>query len=204
MDNMFAKIAKNTTVKKTAKKDDKPVINIKGDEFDANLKAFADLSKKEKEIKTQLTMVKGFIKEVSLDQWFGLYKTKGSYPGSALVTSDSEASYLLAPSDRYLKLDEENADRLKNKYGDDIVTEDVEFAFDGTLLEKYAKVLTGLIQNSTNISDDDKINLIIAKKSLSVTKGSIEKALTVGGGNIQTFLDDIQPVYALKTPKLKG
>ena len=201
--NMFDDIAKKTTVKKTTKKDDKPLIKIEGDEFDANLKSFADLSKKEKEIKTQLTMVKGYIKEVSLEKWFGLYKTNGAYPGSALVTSDSEASYLFAPSDRYISLKEPDSNRLKEKYGDDIVTEDVEFSFKSDLLMKYAEVLTGLIQNSTDISDDDKRNLIVAKKTLSVTKGSIEKALTVGGGNVQTFLEDIQPVYALKTPKLK-
>jgi len=201
---MFDQIAKGTTVKKTAKKDDKPVINIAGDEFDVNLKAFVALSDQEKQVKTQLTMVKGYIKEVSLDKWFGLYKTTGKYPGSALVTSDSEASYLLAPSDRYLKLDEENAERLKGKYGDDIVTEDVEFAFNSQLLNKYAEVISNFIQTSTDISDDDKMKLIVANKSLSVTKGSIEKALTVGGGNVQDFLDDIQPIYALKTPKLKG
>jgi len=201
---MFDQIAKGALVKKTAKKDDKPVIKITGDEFDANLKAFVDLSTKEKEVQTQLTMVKGYIKEVSLDKWFGLYKTSGRYPGSALITSDSESSYLLAPSDRYLKLDDENAERLKEKYGDDIVTEDVEFSFNSDLLGKYAEVLSNFIQNSTDISDDDKMNLIVAKKALSVTKGSIEKALTVGGGNVQDFLDDIQPIYSLKTPKLKG
>jgi len=200
---MFTDIAKKTTTKK-AKTNDKPTINIDGDEFKANLKAFVRLSKQEKEIKTQLAMVKGYIKETSLDKWYSLYKTNGSYPGSVIVTNDSEDSYMFAPSDKYITLNDDRAKELTDKYGDDIVTEDVVFSFKTDLLMKYAEVLTGLIQNSPDIDDDDKNNLIVAKKSISVAKGSIEKALTVGDGDVEGFLSDIQPIYMMKTPKLKG
>jgi len=201
--NMFADIAKKTTTKKT-KTNDKLSINIPGDEFNANLKAFVQLSKQEKEIKTQLSMVKGYIKEVSLNKWYSLYKINGSYPGSVIVTNDSEDSYMFAPSDKYITLNEDRAKELTDKYGDDIVTEDIVFSFKTDLLMKYAEVLTGLIQNSPDIEDNDKSNLIVAKKSISVSKGSIEKALTIGGGDVEDFLSDIQPIYMMKTAKLKG
>jgi len=201
--NMFATMAKKAKTKKS-KKSDKPVINIKGDEFDANLKAFVDLKKQLDNIKTKFSLVQGYLKETTMDKWYKLYDTNRSYPGSALVTSDSESSFLFAPSDKYLSIDDERADELIDKYGEDIITEKVKFSFNPNLLEKYAEVLTDLIQNSDDIDEDDKVNLIVPEKSVSVSKGAIEKAFTIGGGKIDEFLDDIQPVFSLRTPKLKG
>jgi len=200
---MFTDIAQKATTKKT-KKNDKPTIKINGDEFDANLKAFVNLKKQLDNIKTQFAMTQGYLKDVTLNRWYTLYKNNGSYPGSILVTSDSEDSFMFSPSDKYITLNDERAKELKNKYGDSIVTEDVKFSFNPSLLNKYANILSDLIQNSPDISDDDKANLIIADKSISVSKGSIEKALTIGKGNVDEFLSDIQPVYSLRTPKLKG
>jgi len=54
--------------------------------------------------------------------------------------------------------------------------------FYGRGLNKYLKktflVLSDMIQNSEDIDEEDKINLIIPKKTISISKGSIEKALT--------------------------
>lgn len=202
MANMFQDLAKTAKTTK-AKKKDKPTIRIQGDEFDANLKAFVDLKRQFDNVKTQLTLVQGYIKDETLGRWYKLYETNRSYPGSVLVTSDSESSFMFAPSDKYLTINDERARELKGRYGDDIVTENVKFSFNSQLLEKYAEVLTNLIQNSNDIDEEDKMNLIVAEKSLSVSKGSIEKALTTGKGDVKSYLEDIQPVYSLRTPKTK-
>lgn len=200
MSNLFNDLAKTTTTKKS-KKNDKPFINIKGDDFDANLKAFAKLKKDADNIKTQMTLVQSFLKSESMEKWFELYTKNGSYPGSTVVTSDSESSFMFAPSDKYLSIDDERAEDLKEKYGDDIVDENVKFSFNPDLLEKYADVLSDLIKNSKDIDDKDKGNLIKAEKSLSVSKGSIEKAISLGD-DVETFIKDINPIFSIRSPKI--
>lgn len=202
MANMFDKIAKTTTTKRTTKKNDKPIIKIQGDEFDNNLRTFVNLKKQADEIKTQLTLIQDFIKTETLNKWYTLYKTNGSYPGSVLVTSDSNSSYMFAPSDKYLSVNDERAEELKDKYGDDIVNEDIAFTFNPTLLMKYADILSNLIENSDEIEEEDKGNLIIANKTISISKGSIEKALTVGKGEVEEYLEDINPIYTIRSPKV--
>jgi hypothetical protein len=199
---MFDKIAKTTTTKRTTKKNDKPIIKIQGEEFDNNLKSFANLKKQADEIKSQLTLIQDFIKTETLNKWYTLYKTNGSYPGSVLVTSDSNSSYMFSPSDKYLSVSDERAEELKDKYGDDIVDEDITFAFNPTLLMKYADILSNLIENSDEIEEEDKGNLIIANKTISISKGSIEKALTVGKGEVEEYLEDINPIYTIRSPKI--
>jgi len=201
MGNLFdnAKNKKTTTTKKT----DKPLINIKGEDFDEKLKLYAKLKKETDEIKTQLSIVQEEIKLKTIPEWCDLYKNKGSYPGSALVTSDSESSYMFVPNDKYYGIDEERASELKDKYGDDIIQEDVTYSFNSNLLEKYAQVISKLIEESDDIDDDDKDNLIIANKKVGISKGTIEKAFSLGDGNVEDFIDEINPIYTLKNPKSK-
>jgi len=200
MSNLFTAAATKAKVNKT-KANDKVIVKVTGDDFDANLKAFAQLKKQFDQVKTKLTLVQGFVKDISLQKYYDLYSTKGSNPDSFIISSDSDASFMFAPTDNYIKIDDNTADMLKDKYGDDIVTEDTTFAFNGDILSKYFDVIGGLIQNCTDISDDDKANLIVATKNISIAKGSIDKAMTIGKGDVSTFLKDIQPIYQMKSPK---
>lgn len=201
--NMFEMLAKTAKSKKS-KKNDKPIININGDEFDVNLKSFVNLKKELDNVKTQFSLVQNYLKEKTLDKWYKLYKTNGSYPGSVLVTSDSESSFLFAPNDKYLSLNDDSIDELIDKYGKKIISENIKFTFNSKLLDKYASILTELIMNSDDIDEDDKMKLIIPEKNVTISKGSIEKAFTIGKGNIKEYLEDIQPIFSLRTPKLKG
>lgn len=202
MENLFDKVAKKTTTKSTTKKNEKPLIDIKGEEFDENLKTFAKLKEQSDEINTQMALAQNFVKEETIKKWYDLYKNNGSYPGSALVTSDSESSFMFVPNDKY-SVNEKRAKELKDKYGDDIIIEDVSFSFNSNLLDKYANIISDLIQNSNDINDEDKDKLIVANKKVNITKGSIEKAFSLGNGNVEEFLDDINPVYTIKNAKYK-
>lgn len=199
--NIFTQATKTTTNTK-AKKNDKLIVNVTGDEFDANLKAFAEKKEEFDKVKTELSLVQGFVKDVAQDEFYKVYKNTGANPGSFIISSDSDASFLFAPTDRYISIDQERATQLRTEYGDDIVTEDVKFSFNSALLAKYSDVLSALISECDDISDDDKARLIVADQTFSVAKGSIDKALTVGKGDVKTYCDDIQPVYQMKSPKL--
>lgn len=200
--NLFDNLAKTTTTAKN-KKDDKLTIKIVGEEFDNNLKRFSELKKESEIIKTELDMVQTDLKDTTIQKWFDLYSKNGSYPGSAVVSSDSDSSFMFSPSDKYLTIDETRSIELKEKYGDDIITEDIVYTFDPTLLEKYSGILSNFIINSPDIAEEDKTRLIKASKKLFISKGSIEKAFTWGKGKISEYIEDISPIFSLRTPKIK-
>ncbi len=200
MANIFS-TAKTKSVDKKTKTNDRPVIKIKGDDFDTNLKAFVNLKSESDRIKTRLELTLNFIKSIALDNYCNIYRKNKSNPGTIEIQSDSNDSFLLAPNDKYITVNKERADELKGKYGDDIVTETTKYAFNPDLLEKYADILSDLIQNCSDIDDDDKDNLIVAENAFTVAKGSIDRALTLGK-DVKEFIDDIQPIFQVKSAKL--
>jgi hypothetical protein len=199
--NLFATAAAKATDTKT-KKNDKLNVHISGDEFDANLRSFAELKEQFDYVKTQLELVQGFVKDAAKDKYCELYIESGANPGSFIIRSDSDASFLFAPTDKYLSITEDKANELKEEYGDDVVTEDVKFSFNPELLAKYADVLSNLITKSNEISADDKAKLIVASKSFSVSKGTLNKAITNGKGNVKRFMEKIGTIFQMKSPKL--
>ena len=189
---------------KADKKNDKLNITIPGSEFDQNLSQIAKLQEQIDLLEAQLAMAQGVVKEVGIKTFNDVYEKTGGYPGSFILSSDSEASIMFVPSDRYIKCDENRFNELKDAYGDDVVTEKTEFVLNPVLVDKYGEILSNLIENSTDISDDDKSELIQAKVSYSVSKGAIEKAFTWGKGKVSDFIRDIQPIFAMKGAKVQG
>ena len=202
MANLFAK-AKDTSVKTSAKKNDKLTVIIKDDEFDKSLRKIVELTAQMDLMEAELSMAQGYVKEVGKDMFYDVYSKNGSYPGSFIMATPSDASIMFIPTDKYIKCDMIRANELKDSYGDDIITEKTEFVFNADLLEKYGEIISDLIQNSPDIDVNDKDLLIKANTTISVSKGSIEKALTWGKGKISDFMRDIQPVFTLKSAKAK-
>ena len=204
--NLFAK-AKEKAVSKAAKKDDKLNVTINGAEFDENLVRVAILESQIDQLTAELDMAKGYIKEIGIKTFNDVYNKTGGYPGSFILSSDSEASVMITPMDKYIKCDENRFVELKDVYGDDVVTEKTEFVLNPALVDKYGEVLSQLIENCPNIADDDRYKIIEAKASWSVSKGAIEKAFTWGKGKVADFVRDIQPIFAMKgakSPKSSG
>jgi hypothetical protein len=195
--NLFAK-AKEKGSSKTEKKNDKLNVVITGAEFDQNLVKIAQLEALIDELTADLDMAKGIVKEVGMEKFEDIYIRTGGYPGSFILSSDSDASIMFVPNDKYIKCDENRAKELIDTYCDDVVTEKTEFVFNPTLLEKYSEVLSDFIETCPDIADDDKYELIQAKTTYNVTKGAIEKAFTWGKGKVSDFVRDIQPVFQLK------
>lgn len=203
MANLFDK-AKSKAAKVVDKKNDKLNIHIEGIEFDQNLVQIAQLQSQIDVLEAQLAISQGIVKESAIKEFVKVYEKTGGYPGSFILSSDSQASVMFVPMDKYIKCDENRFNDLKDAYGDDVVTEKTEFVLNPTLVDKYGEVLSNLISNCDDISDDDKSELIQAKVAYSVSKGAIEKAFTWGKGKVADFIQNIQPIFAMKGAKLKG
>jgi len=197
--NLFAK-AKEKTPKANAK-NDKLNIKIRGSEFDENLIKITILEAQIDQLTAELEISKGIVKEVGVKTFEDVYILNGGYPGSFILSSDSDASIMFVPMDRYIKCDENRFNDLKEAYGDDVVTEKTEFVINPNLLDKYGEVISNLIENCPDIDDNDKTELFQAKITYSVSKGAIEKAFTWGKGKVSDFIRDIQPVFSMKGAK---
>jgi len=200
--NLF-KSAKDKAAKTADKKNDKLTVRVSGNEFDQNLTKVAKLEAQIDQLTAELEMAKGIVKDAGVKTLVDVYIKTGGYPGSFIMTSDSDASIMMVPMDKYIKCDENRFNELKDAYGDDVVTEKTEFVINAALLDKYGEVLSGLIENCSDIADDDKADLFQAKVSYTVTKGAIDKAFTWGKGKVADFIRDIQPIFAMKGAKVQ-
>lgn len=198
---LFAKAKQ--TAPKAEKKNDKVTINVSGDEFDFHLNKIVQLEVQIDQLTAELEISKGIVKEIGAERFNDRYSQTGGYPGSFNLSSDSGASIMFVPMDKYLKCDETKGEELKETYCDDLVTEKTEYSINPTLVEKYAEPISAFIETSPDISDEDRDQIIQAKVSYSVTKGAIEKAYTWGKGQVAPYIRDIQPIFSLKSPTVK-
>ncbi len=198
--NLFAK--KRATAKSTTpKKDDKTVVLIAGNEFDESLKRFNELKKSLANDKAELAGLEGDIKGEGVEKFIELYEKGKRNPGSFKLASDSGEKIMVIAMDRYLKVDDTRAEELKEEFGEDVVNEHVTFAFNGRLLEKYQEQISELIMTAEFMNDTEKEELIVPTVSISVKKGAINEAMTLGKGEVSDFLGSIQPVLQLKQTK---
>lgn len=199
--NIFA-VAKEKGAAKAEKKNDKLNVPVPGAEFDKTMVKMAVLESQIDQLTAQYEMLKGIVKEKGYDEFLNLYTKSGGFPGSFILSSDSDTHLMYVPTDKYIKCDADRASELKETYGDDVITEKTEFVFNAVLLDKYGELFSDFIENCPDIADDDKYELIQSKVTYSVTKGAIEKAFTWGKGLVKEFIRDIQPIFTSQKPKL--
>ena len=198
MASLFNK-AKSAAPKTAAKKDEKVRVNLNDPDFFTKVYKLELLQDRMKSDKAQADMLADEIKDLSKEEWVRLYEKTGKNPGSIFVESIQDgqtAQVMFVPSDKYITLNPDRAEVLIEKYGQDIVEEKTTFAFDNDMIEKYGEVLSNLIMNSRDISEDDKERIIKATTSYSVAKGTIDKMKFYGP--INEIMDEVKPVVALK------
>lgn len=176
-------------------------VRITGDEFDHKLIDYVVKDKKIKDETKELNKLKSFIKEKTTDKYYQIYKETGKNPGTLNILSDSDASIQLIPSDKYYKLDDERVKELKDKYGESIIKENTKYIFNSEMVNKYAKVLTKMIMESDDISDEDKLKIIDVEVDYEIKKGSINNPPIKE--SVENYIDDIKPIFSNKNPKLK-
>ena len=204
--SLFAKAKKEGVKTTTAKEDKKIRLTVQDELFFTNIQNLEKLNENMKKDKAKADMISDEIRDVAKDEWTKYYQKTGKNPESVFIESMSgldTAQVMFIPTDRYITINEEKAELLKETYGEEIVEEKTEFSFDNDMLEKYGDVISDFIQNSSDINDEDKDKIIKAVTKFTVAKGTIDKLKTYG--NVNEIFDVVRPVVMLKGPEvIKG
>ncbi len=209
--NLFAK-AKSTAEPKKKSKDEKVRVNIDSYDEENGLTVFekmAQLSQADEDLKVakaKSDTLKQEIREIGKSEWLRM-QAEGKNPGSFMLEATKgldTAQTMFLPVDKYASIKtEEEANILKETFGDDIVEEKTEFKFNAALLEKYSDVISDLISNSTDIKEIDKEKIIEAVVTFSIKKGVVENPAKYG--DAQTVIETVRPEFHLKgTEVIKG
>lgn len=191
--SIFETAIKETKGKSAAK--NKEVVNVKG--LETKLLEFEFLKDELADTEAKISIVENEIKQISKEKFIELYKQKKRNPNTFYL-KDGEGCVMVIPMDKYTKIKEqERADDLIDRYGEDAVTIDRNFYLNPDVLERNRAVIEKLIYEAKNISETDKRNLLVEQVTYTVRKGFIDDLLPYGN-KMQNVMDDIQPVIALK------
>jgi translation elongation factor EF-G len=204
--NLFAS-AKKTAVKKTAAKEDKKVrLRVSDQTFFDNIQKLEKLNAQMKSDKAKADLLSDEVRDVAKEEWLKYYQKTGRNPESVFIEAingEDTSQVMFIPQDKYITINEEKAELLKETYGEDIVEEKTEFSFDSEMVEKYGSVLSELISNSDEIDEEDKEKIVKAVTKFVVAKGTIDKLKTYGPVN--EVFEAVKPVVMLKGPEvIKG
>lgn len=198
--NLFAK-AKQEAPKKTTKgKDEKVRVRVEDETIFGKIEKAEMLQDNMKRDKAKLDMITDELRDLGKSEWAKLYQKTGKNPESIMIESvndnDDTAQYMLCPSDKYITINAERAETLREEFGEEIVEEKTTFSFDNEMIEKYGEVLSRLIEESDEISDRDKEKIIKAVTVYSVAKGTIDDFKKYG--DVAEVMEAVKPVVALK------
>jgi hypothetical protein len=194
--NLFSAAKPVPVAKTAAKKRERVQVDGISDEierYDA-LKAIINNAKAEQEI------IGGRLKEIGREKFLDLYEDRGFRPAN-FDLADGNENILLEVTDKYLKVEPEKAAILEQYDG--LLEVKTTYEFNPEILEKSVSdsmtvgdVVSMLIQDSNLLSDSDKENLIKAKTTMRVPKGTIDRLLDYD--NPREVFNLISPILALK------
>lgn len=203
--NLFSK-AKKAAPKTTKAKDEKVRLIVEDDNFFTNVEKLEQLNDRMKSDKAKADMISEQLRDVAKDAWIKKYGETGKNPASVMVVQENGldvAQLMFVPTDRYITINEDRAEELREMYGEEIVEEETTFSFDAKMIEKYGEVLSDLIMSSPDIADADKEKIIQATTKFNVAKGTIDKFADYG--DVEEVMEAVRPVVALKNVEvIKG
>ena len=204
MANLFAKAAKSAPVKTTKAKDEKVRIKIEDPNFFDKIEKLEQLQDTMKVAKAKADMISDELRDLGKTEWAKLYDKTGKNPGSVMLehvnVTDDVAQLMFVPSDKYITINADRADELREAFGEEIVEEETTFGFDSTMIEKYGEVLSRLIEECGDIAEKDKEKIITATTKFSVAKGTIDKFTTYG--DVNEVMEAVKPVVSLKNVEI--
>ena len=205
--NLFAKAKKSAPAKTAKGKDEKVRISIEDSSFFEKVTKLEQLNDTMKAAKAKADMISDELRDLGKSEWAKLYEKTGKNPGSVMLehvnSNDDTAQLMFVPTDKYITINEERAEELKEAYGDEIVEEKTVFSFDNDMIEKYGEILSRLIEESDEIADKDKEKIIKATTAYSVAKGTIDNFKKYG--EVSEMIETVKPVVALKNVEvIKG
>lgn len=184
-------------------KKEKVKISVQDIEVLDKIAKLEKLTNEIKNAKLKADIISSELKEYSQNKWLDLYDSQQENPGTVIFQSENEeevGQFLLVPQDRYSTINKEKANELISEYGEDIVEVETSYTFDPKMVEKYSKVISQLIMNSSDIEDDDKRNIIVANSNYKVAKGTIDNLSAYG--DVYSVFEDTKPVFSIKNPKI--
>jgi hypothetical protein len=204
--SLFEKAKKSAPVKAAAK-DTKTVIKITDPSFFGKVEKLQQLQDRMKSDKAKADMFADEIKDLGKEEWAKLYESTGKNPETVMLEQENEngdnSHVMFMVTDKYITINADRAEELKDAYGDDIVDEKTTFSFDDTMIEKYGEILSELIENCDEIPTKDKEKIIKAQTTYTVAKGTIDKFLVYG--EVAELMETVKPVVAIKNVEvIKG
>ena len=150
--------------------------------------------------KAEQELIGGRLKEIGRDKFLEIYEQRGFRPAN-FDLADGDENILLEVTDKYLKVEPEKAAMLEQYSG--LLETKTTYEFNPDILEKEVSigmtvgdVVSMLIQDSKILSDADKENLIKAKTTMRVPKGTIDRLMDYD--NPREVFNLISPILALK------
>ena len=204
MANLFAKAAKSAPAKVAKGKEEKVRITIEDEAFFNKIEKLEQLQDTMKVAKAKADMISDELRDLGKTEWAKLYDKTGKNPGSVMLehvnVTDDVAQLMFVPSDKYITINADRADELREAFGEEIVEEETTFGFDSTMIEKYGEVLSRLIEECGDIAEKDKEKIITATTKFSVAKGTIDKFTTYG--DVNEVMEAVKPVVSLKNVEI--
>jgi hypothetical protein len=198
--SLFSKAKKAAPAKPAKAKEQKVRIPVDDPDFFEKVSKLEELNDTMKSAKAKADLISDELKGIAKDKWVELYQDTKKNPGSVMIVQENEmgdtAQLMMVPSDKYITINEERAEELKEEYGDEIVDEKTTFSFDDLMIEKYGEILSEMIENCDEIPDKDKEKIIKATTTYTVAKGTIDKFLVYG--EAAELMETVKPVVALK------
>lgn len=196
MANLFDK-AKKTGSKKVAEKHE--IVEMPN--LEASLSKMADINSKLAELEAEKAMIDDEIRTAGKEAMIKLFNAKKSFPGTLKIVA-GKMSYMFITSDKYKTIDEERFNELSKTYGKDIVTETTVYSFNTAVLIKHMDHISELLMSSKKLSEEDKNNLLESQTTYSVVKGAIKDLFKFKGvKKVDTIIEDIQPIFSIKSVK---
>ena len=202
--SLFNKAKKAAPEKKVDPKKAKPRVTVTNPGFFDVLKRQAYLKAQIKSFEAESDLLDDKIKEVGKEEWAKLYEKGGVNPESIMIEAKENkdtAQCMLLVADKYIIINQERADYLKEQFGEEIVNTVDKYEFDKEMVEKHGEVISDLIMNCDLIPDEDKERIIKATVTNSVAKGTIDKLKIYAdkaGCSVGDMVDIVKPVTSTK------
>jgi hypothetical protein len=202
--SLFTKAKKAAPAKSTSSKDKKVRLVVEDTTFFGKVEKLEELQETMKSAKAKADLISDELKDIARELWADEYEKTKRNPESVMIVQENESGdtsqFMFVPTDKYISINEERAEELKEAYGEDIVEEKTTFAFDNDMIEKYGEVLSMLIENCDDIKESDKEKIIKAVTTYSVAKGTIDKFKQYG--DVNEMLETVKPVVAIKNVEI--
>lgn len=176
---------------KKSKSSSRAEVEIDG--FESEIERFHELNDLLDSYKAERELIRGRLIQLGKEAFLEKYEEQGRKPDNFDLV-DGEQKVLFMVQDKYLSVAPEK-EALLSKY-DDLLDVTETYSFNPKVLERVGDIVSKMILESKELSDDDKQNLLIKQRSVTVKKGTIERLMDYK--NPEEIFELIQPTMALK------